>query len=352
MHRKLIQFALGLLLLYACTPVNTVEISARCERDDIGNYIIKWETSPIIEGVVRVFVSNSPEEFDYTRPVGYANISEGVTTYVTNDNITRKYFRLIFADKYTKTVAARSVNMDRLQNFRDIGGYKAIGNKTIKWGMVYRSGAFTRTNDWDSIRLRRLHLKTLIDLRSPSEKSLYPTAYALPKVVNIPFVSENLHDVFPRIRDEKMKKEDVRLMLQGRYLDFVHYYDKELGQALSLFMDERNYPFVISSSFGKDRAGLLCALLLNILGVPEGQIMQDYLLSNDCLDKKSFAYLVKNSNVDVQEALTTFLSVDEQLYHLYFRQSKKEYGSVSNFLTEKLGITKEGQEQIKAILLE
>ena len=352
MYRKFIPFVLGLLLFFACSPVTTVEIRTVCERDDIGNYIIKWETTPAIDGILKVYVSNSPCVFDHSRPVGYVNIPDGVTTYITNDNITRKYFHLLFADKYTKTVCARKIKTDHVQNFRDIGGYKTAEKKYIQWGKVYRSGAFIRINDWDSIRINRLNIKTLIDLRSPSEKSLNPVSYQPLNIKQIPIYSESLRDVFPRISEGRMKKGDVYLMLQDRYLDYVALFEKEIGQALTIFADEKNYPIVISSSFGKDRAGLLTCLLLHILDVPEETIIKDYLLSNKYIEKEELAYLVQNSNMDVQEALTTFLSVDEQLYHLFFKQIKEKYGTVGNYLTKKIGITEKEQERIKTIILE
>ena len=353
MLEKLLPSFFGLtLLLCSCSSEETVEISALCERDEIGNYVIKWETSPRMEGTVKLYVSNQPDGFDYSRPIDYIPTSSGVTTYVTNDNITRMYFRLTFSDKYTRTLGAREVSTDYIQNFRDLGGYRTASKKELQWGKVYRSGSLTHINDWDSLRLNNLALKTFIDLRAPSEIALAPVSYSPLNVVSIPLVSESLRDIFPRIHSGKMKKGDVYLLLQDRYLRYIDSFDKELKQALELFLDESNYPIVISSSFGKDRAGLLSFFLLYALGVQEEDILHDYLLTNRYLDKKEFAYLVSNSNSSVQETLTSYLLVDEELFSFFTKYINKEFGSTDQYLVKQLGFTKEKQKQLRNILLE
>ena len=120
--------------------------------DDIGNYVIKWETDPVMEGIVKMTVSDNPDLFTNESPIIYANIKDGVATYITNDNISRKYFRLSFNDKYPRIIGARSAVMDSVQNFRDLGGYTSTNGKTVKWGKVFRSGELSSLSEWDSIR--------------------------------------------------------------------------------------------------------------------------------------------------------------------------------------------------------
>ena len=78
-------------LLAGCSSGRAPEIRAICLRDDIGNYIIKWETDPHTDGTMKLYVSDTPNSFDMSRPCSYADINDGRVTYITNDNITRKY---------------------------------------------------------------------------------------------------------------------------------------------------------------------------------------------------------------------------------------------------------------------
>ena len=119
---KILSLFASVILLVGCSS-NAPDIRAICLRDDIGNYVIKWETDPVMEGIVKMTVSDNPDLFTNESPIIYANIKDGVATYITNDNISRKYFRLSFNDKYARIIGARSAVMDSVQNFRDLGGY-------------------------------------------------------------------------------------------------------------------------------------------------------------------------------------------------------------------------------------
>ena len=140
-------------LLSGCSSGRAPEIRAICLRDDIGNYIIKWETDPHTYGVMKLYVSDTPNSFDMSRPCSYADINDGRVTYITNDNITRKYFLLSFNDKYYHTVGARSVQMDSVQNLRDIGGYfSEHGGRMTGWGKIFRSGELKALSRSGTIR--------------------------------------------------------------------------------------------------------------------------------------------------------------------------------------------------------
>ena len=152
---KILSLFASVILLVGCSS-NAPDIRAICLRDDIGNYVIKWETDPVMEGIVKMTVSDNPDLFTNESPIIYANIKDGVATYITNDNISRKYFRLSFNDKYPRIIGARSAVMDSVQNFRDLGGYTSTNGKTVKWGKVFRSGELSSLSEWDSIRLDNL----------------------------------------------------------------------------------------------------------------------------------------------------------------------------------------------------
>ena len=56
----------------------------------------------------------------------------------------------------------RQVEVDGQPNFRDIGGYKTVDGKTVKWGQVYRSGELPRLTNEDVMILESLGIKTVI----------------------------------------------------------------------------------------------------------------------------------------------------------------------------------------------
>nr|WP_234347364.1 tyrosine-protein phosphatase [Parabacteroides bouchesdurhonensis] len=327
------------------------EIRSICLRDDIGNYVIKWETDPEIEGLLKMYVSDDPEKFNMSNPAGYANIKDGVTTYITNDNITRKYFRLSFNDKYYQTIGARSVPTDSVQNLRDMGGYFNRQGNMTKWGKVFRSGQLGSLGEWDTIRINNLGIKTIIDLRADEEIKKEPIKYPHANIVHIPVSTGRMKDASARITEGRMRKGDALLYMQDQYLQFVTDNSEQFAKALELFENKENYPILFSCSLGKDRTGFLAAMLLAALGVPMETIKQDYIASNDYINISHLAYLAKDLSSDAQESITVILTANESFLDIALQKINKEYGSIDKYLSKGLNITENKRDKIKDILL-
>jgi protein-tyrosine phosphatase len=339
----------SILFLTGCTSPEA-EIQVLCQRDGIGNYIIKWEMNPETDGLMKLYVSDNPD-MSQPSPAGYAPIHDGVMTYITNDNISRKYFRLLFDDTYERTVASRSLLMDSVQNFRDMGGYFSDHPRSTRWGKVYRSGEITRLSERDILRLNELNIKTVIDLRTEQEAALSPAVYSGVQVVHIP-VPVNMDNIKKRIMEGRVRKGDGSLFMQDMYLRFIEPDNaRAFAQALQIFLDENNYPILFHCSLGKDRTGFLASLLLSALDVPEETIIGDYVATNDFIDLRRYASLVQGMDTDAQEAMTVILSANETFLDLVLRKIKKKYGSVAHYLSEEMQLTDKQKEKLKDILL-
>ena len=149
MYKNLFNLLTILLILPSCTDMSP-NISVVCEENNIGNCILKWETTPLIKGQVKVYTSDNPEFIPEDNPVAMANISDARMTIVTNDPSRRSYYMLVFNDKYRVKVAPRNVNMPGIQNFRDLGGYKSATGKHVRWGKLYRCLLYTSPSPRDS----------------------------------------------------------------------------------------------------------------------------------------------------------------------------------------------------------
>lgn len=350
---KQILFPLVSLTLFAgCNSDKAPDIRTLCLRDGIGNYVIKWETEPHINGVMKLYVSDNPESFNMSNPVMYSNIDKGITTFITNNNITRKYFLLAFNDKYYQTVGSRSVSMDGVQNLRDIGGYLTPNkNKATRWGKVFRSGQLGVLSNLDTMRLNNLGIKTIIDLRGEDEVAATPEKYGNAKLISIPIPLQKKDILSKRIEEGRIRKGDAMLYMQDTYLRYVNHDNEQFGKALKVFLDKDNYPILINCSMGKDRTGFLTAMLLAAVGIPEETIKKDYVSSNNYINISHLAYMARNLSQDSQEAITVLVTVNEGLMDLVFNQIKKEYGSTDKFLSKGLDLSEKERDTLKDILL-
>ena len=75
MYKNLFNLLTILLILPSCTDMSP-NISVVCEENNIGNCILKWETTPLIKGQVKVYASDNPEFIPEDNPVAMANISD------------------------------------------------------------------------------------------------------------------------------------------------------------------------------------------------------------------------------------------------------------------------------------
>lgn len=232
------------------------------------------------------------------------------------------------AEKHNRHIYLKSVT-----NLRDIGGYKARNGKTIVWRRIFRSGELVRLTREDfQIIKEEIRPVSLLDLRSTFEVERHGIGLiteANVKYYNVSFVA----DGGDREANERRYRKFTNM---GEfYLDLVQ--DKEFGQciieALEVIAEPKNHPLVFHCAVGKDRTGILAAVLLSVLGVEDKDIIEDYSLSGPYMEK-----LLKNVNNDpgLAEAAKAlpgyFWEATPDSMALFLAEIRREYGSVEDYL--------------------
>jgi len=166
------------------------------------------------------------------------------------------------------------VRLTTVFNFRDLGGLPA-GTGTVRSGRLYRSDSLHRISAPEVELLARRGVRTVLDLRRPGEIA---RDGRLPEHPEIAY-----HNVYPRHREwdpsQAVAAADTARYLADRYLEMVEDGRTGLGAALRLASDPGTAPLVVHCFAGKDRTGVLVALILALLGVPEAVIAADYARS-------------------------------------------------------------------------
>jgi protein-tyrosine phosphatase len=348
-------FYIIVAVLTACSADVPPHIYTACERDAVGNYLIKWETVYPMRGKVDIYVSDDPDRFDLSsRPALSASISDCLVTYVTPDNITRQYFRLVFRDKYVYTVGERPLKMDNVPNLRDIGGYfTADRNRSTRWGQVYRCGNLSRLSLHDSLRLDNLRLRTIIDMRSTAEMTQAPFTFGDIRIVRIPLTINTVNTVSAQLRTGRLHRGDATVHMQDTYLRLISENLPAFSTALREFLLRDNYPILVTCSFGKDACGFLSSLLLAAVGVPENTILYDYLETGLTFDH-IVPYLDCPPDVLSSKAIDAaivLLSADEAFFNPVHARIRRDYGSFDQFLSTCLGLSLSDRTHLKNIIL-
>lgn len=353
MYKNLLSWLTVLLVLPSCSDTPP-SITVVCEENNVGNCIIKWETAPALEGQVKVYASNSPEQIPENHPVAMAPITDGRMSIVTNDPSQRYYYLMVFNDKYRIKVATRNVNIPVIQNFRDLGGYKSTDSgKTVRFGMLYRSAQIDSIPRCSRRELKNMGVRTIIDLRSENERQSYPQLNNQEfNIIHIPILTGNMEKILQGIQEERIKSDTIYRLVERMNRELVSNYRKEYKELFSVLLNRNNYPAVIHCTSGKGRTGVVSALLLAALGVNDEVIMGDYRLSNDYFNIPKASRYAYKLPVNSQEAITTIYSAKEDFLNAAREQIEAEYGSVQGYLKKGIGLSAEEIEQLRSILLE
>ncbi|MDO4771205.1 tyrosine-protein phosphatase [Porphyromonas sp.] len=336
--------------LSACAP-QAQFIDASTKRDEVGNYVIHWETMPVMNGKVDIFVSDDPHSFP-SDPMITAPIAHQMVKYIPADQVSRKFFLLVFNQNHKTVTAVRLPNTDSSINLRDIGGYVTTSGKAVSWGMIARSGALVDISKKDRVLLSNLRLRSRVIL----SESVYgnETHGDLPDVPTLVIPTEVGYNYSEHIQDIKtggLSAEGVRQKQQEYFKDLAYKNKAQFSEALHFLLEPANYPVLISDTFGKDRVGFFIMLLQSILEVSHNDIIREYTETNHVLSaSRLFPDGYKYSS-EVQETLTEFFRCRDTDLNNMIGYLVKRHGSMSKYIAEVLDFGMSKQRQLQCLLL-
>ncbi len=164
--------------------------------------------------------------------------------------------------------------LDGASNFRDLGGYPTVDGRVVRMGMLFRSGALHALTDADHDRLRALGVRVAVDLRPPEEQAAEPTNAPFLRIVHVPLM-----------RGERTSGPAALAngegYLRDRYIEIMLDRAPDIGTIFRYLAGEDGLPAVIHCAAGKDRTGVVSAVLLLALGVDEQTVLDDYELTSE-----------------------------------------------------------------------
>lgn len=157
-------------------------------------------------------------------------------------------------------------------NFRDLGHYPTVDGQATVWGKLFRSDTLHELSVADLEVLRQIGLASVIDLRTTTEVERAGRGLLAEEPIRYLHASvlqEGSEAVAAPSGDDPSE----------RYLWYLESGREALVAALELVADPQSYPLVFHCTAGKDRTGVLAALVLDILGVSAAVIVEDYMLT-------------------------------------------------------------------------
>lgn len=260
---------------------------------------------------------------------------------------------------------ARLLALQGIENFRDVGGYRTTDGRHTKWGRVFRCGHLMQMTAVDGALLNPLAIKAIFDLRTPPERLSFPTAWQCslqPKIYTIDVHAADEDpkaDLFQLILDGEISRAEVHAHMLADYARMPFQFAPIVKQICTHLLATPRGGIVVHCTAGKDRTGLVMALLLLLLGVPEESIYEDYLLSNEGFSSReklehmvaTFGHKVENID-ERMEVLKPLIQVDNCYLKAALAAIQAELGSLSAYFEQVLGLTIHQQQTLQTQLLQ
>lgn len=224
-------------------------------------------------------------------------------------------------------------------NLRDIGGYRAARG-VVRQGVVLRGGHLCQLTPAGVAQLRRLGVRTVLDLRRPSEVATGPGPFGEsddPRGLNLPLLVDE-----PGFAGQPPPLTEVYRRILDTFQPQFRAVFEELGRPGAL-------PALIHCTAGKDRTGLVVALLLELVGVPHGPIIADYSASEQALATASAFAAYREQAIGAGRA--SLLTAPGDLMASTLAYLDARYGGAAGYLAAS-GVSAPALERLRAALIE
>lgn len=249
----------------------------------------------------------------------------------------------------------KRLKLKKLNNTRDLGGIPAGDGKQVKEGKLIRSGKLSNLPQKTVSAIQKLGVKTIVDLRVPSEKNDYPdTIIEGVNYIELPLIYTPTFGITAeKSTRDTVRKEGHRIKQEFGNLDnyMIEVYrsilfneepQNYLKQFLRLVIDEEGC-IIWHCSSGKDRAGICAMLVEALLGVDEECILEDYIASVKFLRRRYNLNKFVLSIVPLSPRFRSMLFGFMRTKHIYLQtvidDIKERYGGIVEYCKQVLDIT-------------
>lgn len=281
-------------------------------------------------------------------------IGKPLNTFVERNAESRPFYKVVTGND-TTLLSNRHIYFKKADNFRDLGGIKTKDGKIVRWGMVYRSDNLSKLKEREFKKFSSLNIKTVYDLRTAGE--ITGNADNLPEdvaYVHLPIVKDTAN-VLASIRGQIIKgqitEEQSLEFMKELYSTIIADNSDQLRLMIYNIVQSES-PVLYHCSAGKDRTGIVTALLFSILRVDRETIVNEYLLSDyyrreklQGILKLAKAARVVRPKIEIG-AIQNFMDVDERYLNEAFKVIDSKYGGMESYIRNQLQITDAQQQQI------
>jgi protein-tyrosine phosphatase len=246
----------------------------------------------------------------------------------------------------------RDLVWDGCLNVRDLGGLPTRDGGETRYAAVVRADSVRQLSDEGWQALVDHGVRTVIDLRGDDERADDPPSRSLVEVEHIPFLSGDKADrdaLGLELDAAVAAAPDVPAATRDVYLIFLERFRANVANAVRAVANASAGGIVVHCVGGKDRTGLLSAILLHLAGVDDEDIAADYALSEERLRPRHEGWFAAAETEEELQRLRRIAQTPAASMVGVFAELERRYGSVESYLLG-AGLTHEELELARARL--
>lgn len=227
---------------------------------------------------------------------------------------------------------SRTLSWDGCVNVRDLGGHPTEDGRTTRFGAVVRADSIRHLSDAGWEALLGYGVSRIVDLRLYSELAVDPPRELAVEVVHVPLMPELDHEEWSEIDAVGDAAPDAATATRVVYLEFLERFRARFGEAVAAVAEAPPGTVVVHCFGGKDRTGLVVALLLRLAGVGRETIGTDYAVSGVNLRELTDAWIADADEELERERRTRIGEAPAAAMVAVLEELERRYGSVRGYL--------------------
>jgi protein-tyrosine phosphatase len=235
-------------------------------------------------------------------------------------------------------------------NVRDLGGLPTADGARLKRGLVYRADGLHRLPPDEVKRLAAAGVRTVVDLRTSGELEIAASVSGEGIIVlHLPV----LREVWPHDAFSADQTADPVAFLLERYTEMLDEGRQAIAAIFELLTTVERRPLAFHCSAGKDRTGVVAALLLGVLDVPDDVIAHDYAASAKAMDQLvAWVRQHRPASADAMAAQPkAILSCPAEAMHAFLDRTRTRWGSIEGYLSD-IGVTAATVDSVRSALVD
>jgi protein-tyrosine phosphatase len=234
----------------------------------------------------------------------------------------------------------RRIAVEGCLNFRDLGGYSTTDGGTLRWRKLFRADGLHALSPRGIATMRdEIGLGDIVDLRSTAELELDGRGLLEREPIRFHHLP-----LFDGARSERTPPFGASLA--DLYFAMIDFAREPIARVVTV-LARTDAPAVFHCAAGKDRTGVVSALLLSLLGVREEVIVADYAATREALGAIVERLMASDGYQGMFEELPPdTLHADPETMEGFLARLRSEFGGVSDYARE-IGIADADVERLR-----